>query len=139
MAARGRRVPGNPLASKLRDMELRTRPNRIGPAGATGEAGPPGPPGADGEPGATGATGPAGADGEGIKGKTVVTTNASGVATWTFPWLPTGTPTLVAVAQSSGAVIVTITALSALQVSVTCWTISGLPVAGVPVHLVAFE
>lgn len=142
VAARGRRVPGNPLASKLRDIELRSRPNRIGPAGATGAAGPPGPPGRNGEDGATGATGPAGPpgqDGDGIKGRTTVTTGADGTATWTFGFVNLSTPQIMAVAQSSGPVIVTITGLSLFQVQITAWTVSGLPLVGAVVHLAAFE
>lgn len=136
MAARGRRVPGNALGSKLRDLELRTRPNRIGPAGATGQQGVPGPPGPAGQTGATGATGPAG---EGIKGRTTVTTGAAGTATWTFPWPPVGTPSVVATAEAAGPVIVTITALTLLQVEVAAWTISGLPLEGATVHLTALD
>ena len=139
MAARGRRVPGNPLASRLRDIELRSRPSKIGPAGATGPAGPPGPEGPTGQTGATGATGPAGADGEGIKGSTTVTTGADGTATWTFPFINLGTPKVVAQPQTAGPVIVTITALSLFQVQITAWTVSGLPLVGAAVHLVAFE
>lgn len=136
MAARGRRVPGNALGSKLRDLELRSRPSRIGPAGTTGQQGAPGPPGPPGQTGATGATGPAG---DGVKGRTTVTTGANGQATWAFPWLPLGTPSVVATAEAAGPVIVTITALTVLQVQVTAWTISGLPLEGATVHLAALD
>lgn len=140
MAVRGRRVPGNPLASKLRDMELRTRPGTMrGPQGQQGATGPAGPRGADGADGATGATGPAGPAGAGAKGWTKVTTDSSGVATWTFGWLPLGVPQIVATPQSTGAVMCVITALSVLQVQVTAYNVSGLPVSGVDVHLVAYE
>lgn len=142
MAARGRRVPGNPLASRLRDIELRSRPSKIGPAGATGATGPAGPPGRPGEDGATGATGPAGpagADGEGIKGSTTVTTGTGGTATWTFPFVNLSTPKVIAQPQAAGPVIVTITALTLFQVQITAWTVSGLPLEDATVHLVAFE
>jgi hypothetical protein len=135
VAARGRRVPGNPLASKLRDIELRSRPNRIGPAGATGATGPAGP---AGPTGATGATGPAGQAGDGIKGSTTVVTGADGTATWTFGFINLSTPRLAVVAQSSGPVIVTVTGLSLVQAQVAAWTVSGLPLAGAVVHLAAF-
>lgn len=137
MAVRGRRVAGNPLASKLRELDLRTRAPRRGATGAEGAAGPAGPAGADGADGATGATGPAGPAGNGVKGWNVVTTDGSGEATWTFPWIPVGTVTVLATPQAGGATIVTITALSVLQVTVTAYTVSGLPVSGVPVHLAA--
>lgn len=124
MAVRGRRVAGNPLASKLRELDIRTRAPRRGATGAEGAAGP---------------AGPAGADGAGAKGWTLATTDASGVATWTFGWVPTGVPQIVATPQSTAAVICVITSLTALQVQVTAYTINGLPVSGVTVHLVAYE
>lgn len=145
MAVRGRRVAGNPLASKLRELDIRTRAPRRGATGAEGATGPAGPAGADGADGATGATGPAGpagadgADGAGAKGWTLATTDASGVATWTFGWVPTGVPQIVVTPQSTAAVICVITSLTALQVQVTAYTINGLPVSGVTVHLVAYE
>ena len=136
MAVRGRRVPGNPLASKLRDLELRARPGRrTGPQGQAGAVGPAGPPG---ETGDAGAPGPAGPAGDGVKGWASVTTGSAGTATWTFPWLPTGSVTVLATPQSADAVIVTVTSLSLLQVQVAAWTVSGLRVSGVTVHLAAF-
>lgn len=62
MALRGRRVPGSPLASKLREIDLRTRQTRYGQAGATGATGPQGPQGEPGDPG--GPPGPQGPQGD---------------------------------------------------------------------------
>jgi hypothetical protein len=74
MAIRGGRVPGDPLASMLRELDLRTRAGRVngsegpaGPQGPQGEQGPPGtpggPPGPQGPQGDPGPQGPPGAQG----------------------------------------------------------------------------
>ena len=68
-----------------------------------------------------------------------MTTGADGTATWTFPFINLGTPKVISQPQAAGPVIVTITALTLFQVQITAWTVSGLPLVGATVHLVAFE
>ncbi len=132
MALRGRRVPGNAFASKLRDLELKTRPGTS--RGYTGSAGPAGPPGPDGLPGAAGPVGPMGL---GVKGWTTVTTDGTGTATWVFPWAPV-VVVMSATAEAVAPAIVTISVLSTTQATVAAWTTGGLPVVGALVHLAAF-
>lgn len=74
-----------------------------------------------------------------MKGRTTVTTGANGVATWTFPFINLSTPLVIAQPQAAGPVIVTITALTMLQVQITAWTVSGLPLEDAVIHLAAFE
>lgn len=132
MAIRGRRVPGNRFASRLRDLELKTRPGTS--RGYTGAMGPLGPPGPEGLPGADGAIGPMGL---GVKGWTTVTTDGTGTATWVFPWAPV-VVVMAATTESVTPVIVTISALTTAQATVAAWTVGGLPVVGALVHLAAF-
>lgn len=129
MAVRGRRVPGNRFASKLRDLELKTRPGTS--RGYTGSTGPAGPPGPDGLPGAVGPMG------LGVKGWTTVTTDGTGTATWVFPWAPV-VVVMAATSESVTPVIVTVSVLSTTQATVAAWTTGGLPMAGAVIHLAAF-
>lgn len=122
MAQRGQRVPGNALASKLRDVELRSRPGRSrGAAGATGATGPQGPQGANGAAVAT----------------QVITTGAGGLGTWVFPEPLTAVPTVSATAAPPTVipVITNIVAVSTTEVTVSTWNITNTPRANVPVHI----
>lgn len=120
MAQRGQRVPGNALASKLRDVELKTRPGRSrGSAGATGATGPQGPQGPQGPALAT----------------QILTTGAGGVATWTFPQPLTAPPVVSATPVAAVPVIVTVTAVSATSVTVTAWTLAGAVRPATTVHV----
>lgn len=111
MASRGRRVPGSPFASRLRDLELASRSKRTSPAVATGVA---------------------------VKGCTTVAAGASGVATWVFPWTATVAPVVSATVQSEVPATVTVSAVSPTSVTVAVWDMDGAPVASATVHVVAY-
>lgn len=114
------RVPGNPLAGVLRATAQQSRSTTrraakgaAGPAGATGATGPPG------EAGPTGATGAAGATGPGATAVAVLTTGATGLATWTFPEpLPNAPVVTATVVASSTTCIVSLVSVTATAATV---------------------
>jgi hypothetical protein len=135
-------VPGSPLAGVLRQQARAARQTTYrsaaapvvtaGAAGATGEAG------------ATGPVGPAGATGPAGPGPTatVLTTNATGDVTWTFPTPFAAPPVVVATGVAvATAVTVTVAAVSATAVSLKALKWNGttfVNAGGAQIHVMAF-
>ena len=125
-----RRIPGDPLAGVLRQTaRMARRPSKRatpvpGPQGEQGEAGPAGPPGAP-------------AEGYVASAVATLVTDASGVATWTFPEME-GEPSIVATAVGVAPVIVTSRQVDATTATLHAWNLDGSPAPATAIVAAAF-
>lgn len=122
-----RRIPGNPLAGILRQTARNARSTTRravavpGPQGEQGLQGDPGPPG----------------DG-GTAVAAILTTDADGVAAWTFPEMPDA-PVVTAVAAALAPVVITVAAVGSTYADLMAWTLDGSPAPYVTLHVIAMD
>lgn len=116
MAARGRRVPGNPLGSRIRELDLRSRTGVGGGTSSSGRT-----------PGA------------GVAGRTIAVTNSEGAATWVFANPLPVPPVVAATPVSARPLLCMIRSVTTESVTLAVTDIEGRPAAGTSVHLIAFS
>ena len=121
----GRRVPGNPLAGVLRDLNRRTRATTRRTASSSGEA-------------PARSPGPAAPPRPPARSAAVVETGEDGRARWEYPRPFGAPPVLTALPAGTGPAVAVLEAATAAYAVVRVWGPDGSPAgAGVRVHLTA--